>query len=180
MLVRNRTIISVMAMIFVVSFATAGLCADVAKIGTVNFEKILHNSAGGKAVKNQINEEGRRMRADLEKLQKEIEQLRSVLGKDGSAGVMNEAAREDKQWELDRKIVEIKALQKRYDRKLQDLQMRLLNSVRKDVLAIIRDYGKKEGYTLLLDELNVLYTPQSIDVTDKIIQLYNALPAKTK
>lgn len=178
MLIRKTAIIIILAMTFLISNAATGFCADVAKIGTVNFEKIFNNSAGGKAVKNQIKEEGRRMNADLEKLQNDIKELKQMLGKDGSAGVMNAAARENKQWELDRKIDEIKALKKRFDRKIQELQARLINSVRKDVLAIIGDYGKKEGYLLIIEDLNVVYTPKTIDVTDKVIQLYNAQYAK--
>ena len=92
--------------------ASRGYCADVAKIGTVNFERIFNNSAGGKAVKNKINEEGRGMNADLEKLQKEIKSLQELLSKDESAGVMNQSARENKAWELERKIDEVKALKK--------------------------------------------------------------------
>lgn len=157
---------------------SSGYCADVAKIGTVNFERIFNNSAGGKAVKNQINEEGRSMNADLEKLQKEIKALQELLNKDESAGVMNQTARENKAWELDRKIDEVKALKKRYDRKIQELQMRLINGVRKEVHDIIAEYAKKEGYLLIVEDLNVVYAPKTLDITDKIIQLYDAQYAK--
>lgn len=161
------------------TFGTAtAFCADVAKIGTVNFQKIFNNSAGGKAVKNQINKEGRSMNADLEKLQKEIKELQQLLSKDGGAGVMNDTARENKRWELDRKINEVKALKKRYDRKIQELQIRLINGVKKDVLKIIADHSKKEGYLLVLEDINIVYAPQSLDITDKIIQLYDASYSK--
>ena len=153
---------------------TAAYCADAAKIGTVNFEKIFNNSAGGKAAKNQMNEEGRGMNASLEKIQKEIKDLQEMLGKDDSAGVMNETARENKTWELDRKIDEVKALKKRYDRKIQELQVKLVNGVRRDVLKIIAEYGKKEGFLLIIEDINAVYAPQSLDITDKVIQLYDA------
>ena len=176
--IRKTAFFIAITALFVISTAGVAFCADVAKIGTVNFERIFNNSSGGKAVKNQIKQEGGRMNADLEKLQNEIKELKQMLGKDGSASVMNEAAKENKQWELNRKIDEVKALKKRFDRKIQELQMRLINSVRKEVLAIISEYAKKEGYLLIIEDLNVVYTPKSIDVTDKIIQLYNAQYAK--
>jgi Skp family chaperone for outer membrane proteins len=114
------------------------------------------------------------MNADLEKLQKEIKELQELLSKEGEAGVMNNSARENKRWELDRKINEVKALKKRYDRKIQELQIRLINGVKKNVLEIIADYSKKEGYLLVLEDINIVYAPQSLDITDKIIQLYDA------
>lgn len=157
-----------------------GFCADVAKIGTVSFEKIFNNSAGGKAVKNQIQKEGRSMNADLEKIQKEIKELQQLLEKDGGSGVLNETARENKRWELDRKINEVKALKRRFDRKIQELQVRLVNSVKKDVLKIVAEYSKKEGYLLIIEDINIVYAPQTLDITDKIIQIYDKSYAKKK
>jgi outer membrane protein len=152
----------------------SGYCADIAKIATVNFEKIFNNSTGGKAVKKQINDEGHGMNADLEKLQNEIKELQEILGKQDNAGVMSETALENKKWELERKIDEVKALKKRYDRKIQELQVRLINGVRKDVLSIIADYGKKEGYLLIIEDINAVYAPQTLDITDEVIKRYDA------
>lgn len=158
--------------------STSGFCADVAKIGTVNFEKIFNSSAAGKSVKNEIKQEGLSMNAQLEKVQNEIKALQELLGKDESAGVLDETAKENKRWELARKIEEVKALKKRFDRKIQELQVRLINGVRKDVLGIISEYGKKEGYLMIIEDLNVVYTPKTLDITDKIIQLYDVQYAK--
>ena len=43
----------------------------------------------------------------------------------------------------------------------------------RDVLKIISDYGKKEGYVLIIEDINAVYSPKSIDITDKVIQLYD-------
>ena len=175
----RKLMISILIGAFLITFGISeGICADVAKIGTVSFEKIFNNSAGGKAVKDQINKEGRSMNADLEKVQKEIKELQQLLEKDGGSGVMNESARENKKWELDRKVNEVKALKRRFDRKIQELQIRLINGVKRDVLKIVAEYSKKEGYLLVIEDINVVYAPQALDITDKIIQLYDKSYAK--
>ena len=56
--------------------------------------------------------------------------------------------------------------------------MRLINGVRKEVHDIIGEYAKKEGYLLIVEDLNVVYAPKTLDITDKIIQLYDAQYAK--
>ena len=173
MQIRKLIKLITLAMALLMLGSTSGFCADVAKIGTVNFEKIFNSSAGGKAVKNEINEEGRSMNSQLEKVQNEIKDLQDLLGKDSSASILNDSAKENKRWELERKIDEVKALKKRFDRKIQELQVRLINGVRKDVLAIITDYGQKEGYLMIIEDINVVYTPKTLDITDKIIQLYD-------
>jgi outer membrane protein len=150
-----------------------GFCADVAKIGTVNSQKIVDKSAAGKAASNMMQSEGQKMEADLSKLSDEIKEIKQVVDKEDNAGVLTKSALEEKKWELGRKMEELKALKKRYDRKLQNMQMRLINELRKDVAQIITEYGKKEGYLLIVENISVLYAPQSLDITDQIIQIYN-------
>jgi len=178
MLSRKITLFITVLTTILLSVASMGYCADVAKIGTINFEKIFNNSAAGKKVKDQINNEGRGMNADLEKIQKEIKTLQEELSKDAGTGVLNATARETKQWELNRKVDEVKALKKRFDRKIQTLQVKLINGVKKDVLRIVADYSKKEGYLLVMEDINIVYAPQTLDITDKIIQLYDASASK--
>jgi outer membrane protein len=178
MQIRKLIKLIMMTTVLLTLFGNNGFCADVAKIGTVNFEKIFNSSAGGKAVKNQINEEGRSMNAQLEKIQKEIKDLQKMLSNDSSAGVLDESAKENKRWELERKIDEVKALKNRFDRKIQELQVRLINGVRKDVLGIITEYGQKEGYLMIIEDINVVYTPKTLDITDKIIQQYDVQYSK--
>ena len=100
------------------------------------------------------------------------------MKKDAETGVLNDTARETKQWELNRKIDEVKALKKRFDRKIQTLQVKLINGVKKDVLKIVSDYSKKEGYLLIMEDINIVYAPKTLDITDKIIQLYDASYSK--
>jgi outer membrane protein len=178
MTIRKMTIAVTLTMLFTMAGAGVGICADVAKVGTVNFEKIFNNSTAGKAVRDTIKAEGQRMNADLEKIQNEINELQDVLKQDSGASIMNTAARENKQWELNRKIDEVKALKKRFDRKIQEMQMRLVNTVRKEVLKLIHDYGQKEGYLMIIEDINLVYAPKGLDITDKVIQMYNAQTAK--
>ncbi len=152
--------------------------ADVAKIGTVNFQKIFDNSKAGQKVKEEINQEGHRMESDLKQKGEEINDLKEAIERD--AAVMSKEARDEKKWQYDRKVDDVKALKRKYDRQIQELQMRLVNGIRKEVLEIINDYGKKEGYLLIIEDLNTVYAPESLDITDQVIQLYNSSYDKKK
>lgn len=161
-----------LALLIMVIGIPSGFCADVAKIGTVNFQRIFENSSAGKAVKAEINAEGKRMEQDLKAKGEEIKALEKRLSDD--AGVMSKEAREEQRWEYERKIDEVKALKKKYDRQIQELQMQKVNGVRQEVLQLIQEYGKKEGYLLIVEDINVVYAPQNMDLTDEIIKRYNA------
>ncbi|MBI5592151.1 MAG: OmpH family outer membrane protein [Deltaproteobacteria bacterium] len=50
-----------------------------------------------------------------------------------------------------------------------------------EVVEVVQDIGKKEGYTLIVEKRTggVVYAPTSIDITDSVIQIYNAQPPKS-
>ena len=152
--------------------------ADVAKIGTISFQKIFDNSIAGKAAKEEINREGRRMEADLKSKGDEIKSLQQQLDNDG--GLLSKEAREEKKWQLNRMVDDVKALKRKYDRQIQEFQVKHVNQIKKDVLDIIQNYGKKEGYLLILEDIGVIYAPQSVEITDQIIQIYNDRQTQNK
>ena len=179
-MLRKTAILMVLSLFFCIWGVSPGMCADVAKIGTVNFQKIFENSEAGKVVKKQITEEGKRMEADLRQKGEEIKEIKKMLDQDKDLGVMSKDAREEKKWQLDRKLDNVNALKRKYDRQIQEMQVSLINKVRKDVLELIRKHGEKEGYLLIIEDLGVVYAPESLDITDKIIQLYNQEYSKKK
>jgi outer membrane protein len=172
MQLRNIILTTTICFGFLIMSAPAAFCADVAKIGTISFQKIFDNSIAGKAAKEEINKEGRRMEADLKSKGDEIKTLQQQL--DNDAGLMSKDAREEKKWQLNRMVDDVKALKRKYDRQIQEFQVKRVNQIKKDVLDIIQNYGKKEGYLLILEDIGVIYAPQSVEITDQIIQIYNS------
>ncbi len=41
-------------------------------------------------------------------------------------------------------------------------------------LIIAQEIGKKEGYLIIIDKSVAIYVPKTLDLTDKVIQEYNA------
>jgi outer membrane protein len=142
-----------------------------AKIGVINLEKILKESEAGKSAENEIVGEVQRMENDLKRKSDDINALQKQLESDG--GVMSKEAREEKKWDLDKKINEAKSLQKKYGGQIQELRTKNLNQIRQGLLPIIQEYGQKENYTVIIDNMGVIYAQQGSDITDKIIKLYN-------
>ncbi len=152
--------------------------ADVAKIGIVDFMKILETSNAGKAGQAEIKKQADKMKADLEKKGAEIEELKKKIEKDAMVG--NKEMREEKEREVQIKYLDFKNLEKKYSSELQKTQSDSLVRIQKEVQIIADEIGKKEGYLLIIEkrEAGVFYAPASVDITDKLIQQYNAKPAQ--
>ena len=165
--------LSLIGIIMVLAYlaATPGLAADVAKIGVVNFQQILETSNSGKAAKAELKTAKDRMENDLKAKGSEIEDLRKRL--ENESMVMSKEMREEKGREVRIKMNDFKTLQKQYSTDLQSLERQLMQKMQTDVAKVVEEIGKKEGYLLIISNLGVLYAPNSIDITDKIIKQLN-------
>jgi outer membrane protein len=163
---------NVLFMVSVFSIANFALAADVAKIGIVDLQRVLETSDAGKSAQVSIKKQKETMEKDLKQKGAEIDQLRQRLERESM--VMSKEAREEKEREYRIKLGDFKSLQKKYTEELQSLEKKLVGQIQEDVFSMVNEIGKKEGYLLIISRIGVLYSPNSIDVTDKLIQQLNA------
>ena len=150
--------------------------ADVAKIGIVDIQRIMNTSDQGKSAQAQIKEQSDKMTETLKGKGAEIEELKNQIERDSM--VMSKEKREEKEREFRIKLNDLKSLEKRYRGELQVMEKKLANELREQVLVIVGEIGKKEGYLLIINNFNVMYAPGSIDITDQLIKQLNARHAK--
>jgi outer membrane protein len=154
-----------------VFFGTFVIAADVAKIGVIDFQKVLETADAGKTIQSELKKENEKMAADLQQKGGEIEKIRKRLERESM--VMSKEMREEKEREQRIKVNDFKTLQKKYRAQLQKHQVQLMQQLQSAVTAITREIGKKEGYLLIMDKRGVIYAPNSVDLTDKVIQRLN-------
>jgi len=161
-------------------FATSLYGADVAKIGIVDFQRILETSSAGKKAQAEISKQGKKMETDLKGKGAEIDEIKKKLERE--ALVMSKEMRQEREREIRIKINDFKSLQKKYMTDFKMQEQRLVGRIQKDLFEIVEEVGKKEGYLLILErrEGGVLYSPNSNDITDKLIQKYNAKFARSE
>jgi len=159
-------------------FAASSYGADVAKIGVVNFQKILEKSDAGKKATAEINKRGKEMEASLKAKGEEIDATKKKLERE--ALVMSKEMREQKEREIRININDFKTLKNKYMADFKQHEARLVRDIQKEVLEIVTEMGKKEGFLVIFEkrEAGVLYSPDSIDITDRLIQKYNAIFSK--
>jgi outer membrane protein len=150
--------------------------ADVAKIGVANLQRVLETSNQGKSAQEEIKKQKDQMELELKQKGGEIEELRKQLERESM--VMSKEKREEKEREVRIKINDFKSLEKRYRAQLQNLEKKLVNALLKEVSTLVEEIGKKEGYLLIINNTGVLYSPNSINITDQLIKQLNARYAK--
>jgi len=164
----------IFAVIFIATFVFifSSNAADVAKIGVVDLKRVLDNSSAGKLAQAELSQQGKKMQKELEKRQAEMVEIQKNLER--QAAVMSKDAREQKIRDLKIKKIDIENLNKKYRSEFRQSERKKLIKIQKEVLSITEEIGKKEGYLIIFDKSAAIYVPKTLDLTDKVIQEYNA------
>ena len=146
-----------------------------AKIGIIDFQRVLEASDAGKAAQGEINKQGEKMESDLKERSDEIEALETKLERESM--VMDSEVRQEKQREVRIKINDIKTLQKKYIADFKKMEAQIINKIQKSVFDVVAELGQKGEYTLIMEKRagGVVYAADAQDITDEVIKQYNTV-----
>jgi outer membrane protein len=143
------------------------------KIGYVDLQRAQTESHAGRRAKEKFKVEVDKIQATLQKQKDSIERLKTQIEKKGS--VMKESERNSLEEDYRKKLRDFERSYKDSQADLQRKDNELTGSIIEDLQGVIQEYGKREGYTLILEVASsaVLYGSDSADLTDKVIAEYN-------
>ncbi|MGB9711163.1 MAG: OmpH family outer membrane protein [Thermodesulfovibrio sp.] len=150
------------------------------KIGVVDVYRVLNESEEGKKAVGQLQNMLEERQKILEEKQKKIQTLKDELEKKRS--VLSEDARKAKEDEIDRLGRELQRTAADYQMELQKKQNEITQSMFKEIKQLINEYAQKEGYSLIIEKVEqiIIFTTPEVDITDKIISLYNQKTSQQK
>jgi outer membrane protein len=151
----------------VVSADAAGPTVQL-KIGFVDLQKTLNETAAGKKAKAKLESDKKAKQTELDKKQKELQAYAAELEK--QKVVLKPDVLRQREKELQDKYV---ALQERYFQLQQDLSKQealLVREIFGKASPIIDQIAKRDGYTLILEknEGAVLYGDKNLDLTPEV------------
>ena len=161
------SIISLMGLVFM----TSAYAADI-KIGVIDTQRIMAESKAGIATRTLFSKEVQENNSRLQAKQKEVQALQDELNAKGKE--MTAVALAEKQEKFSNAYKELTRMKNDITEDLEtrnnELTQKLLNAIRE----IVVQYSQKEKFTMILDKNSVMSYDSAVDITDKIIQLYDA------
>ena len=145
--------------------------ADV-KVGVLDIDKIISDSKAGKSASVIFNKEKETKQAALNAKGKEVQTIQDEIN--SKAKDMTAAAYTEKTAKYSKLKKEYDRMKTEIDEDLKDRNTELTRRLYSEVAAIVSDYCKKEKYTVILEKSYVAAYDGAIDITDKIVQLYDA------
>ncbi|MCZ7683181.1 MAG: OmpH family outer membrane protein [Sandaracinaceae bacterium] len=111
----------------------------------------------------------------LDKSQNELKALKEQIEQQVKAGVAEKVLQE-RAAEYQKALIELQSKYMEYQRELAEQEARLTREIIARMERILRRIGQAEGYTMIVErnEGGVVWVPSNLDITDNVIQRYNA------
>ncbi|HUD00153.1 MAG TPA: OmpH family outer membrane protein [Candidatus Polarisedimenticolaceae bacterium] len=154
------------------------LCVPVAgaqervKIGFIDIQRAISDSNAGKRAKERFQAQVKKAEAELLKEKTELERLKADLDKKGP--LMKEEERRNLEGDLQRRYVNYQRTMTDHQQELRQKEGALTGDILKELEKIVNDIGKSDKFTLILERNQILYSDQGIDVTNKVIEVFNS------
>ncbi|TMB03991.1 MAG: OmpH family outer membrane protein [Deltaproteobacteria bacterium] len=171
-----RVALGLMALALVLGAAPLGAVEQ--KIGVVDMQRALNECDAGKKAKDQVKAKFERSQNQLKKQREDLDRLKEDYER--KATVLKDEERRNLEKDLESRGLEFKRKYEDFQRDLKETDAELTKSIVAELYELVRDYGEKHGYTLVLEASSgaLLYNDKTVDVTDEIVKLHNASPHK--
>ncbi len=176
---RSTAKLIIMALM-IAALASSGLAQQIIKIGVVNSQEVLEKSAEGKRVLAQLQDKDKRNQAELSRRDQEIQELQTRLNTQRLT--LTPEALRNLSTDLQRKQTERQRFFEDAGREMNELAERLFQRIQNELLPIIEQMGKENGMDVIFDlgKSGAIYFSPSIEITQDVIQRYDASKAPAK
>ncbi len=153
-------------------FISFSVQAAEVKIGIIDTQKIMAQSKTTTDLRAEFYKEIETKRNEFVEKQKAAQALDEEIKTKGQDMTYQE--RREKADLLNQKAKELQRMKEdiEFDVKLKDEEVS--RKFLRDISEIIRDYQKKENYTVIFEKGTVAAYDDAIDITEKIIQIYDS------
>jgi outer membrane protein len=163
------------ATILAIALAAAGVGAAQTKVGIVNLQRAISETAEIKKAIVDVTTKYRPRQEDLEKLQADIQNLQQQIASGKLAPAAEQQARAEgtfKERQLQRKDQD---LRDDFDRERQDT----INHAAQRMQQVIQKIADERGLDVVIDSANALYFKAGLELTDAAVAAYDkAYPVK--
>ena len=149
------------------------------KIAVIDIQRAFKEVDEGKKAQEQLKSEFKRKQGELDKERNQIQ----GLFKDFQSNEMlyTPDVKAQKRKALQERMVKFQAKGQKLQGEMDKNQSQLLAKILGRIKVVLKDFGKKKKYEVILRKDTVLYSPGHFDITNEVIRMYNKkFPLKKK
>jgi outer membrane protein len=168
----KRLVVVVIGLILLGWFGSV-LAAEL-KVAYVDIQKAVNESNAGKEAKKVITKEVEKFQRLIADKQRELQTLKESLEK--QAPMLTSDARATREKDYQNKLREFQRWGEDTQNEINQKRAEMERNISMGFQKVIQKVGADEGYTLILEknENIVLYVSKALDITDRVIKVYDA------
>jgi outer membrane protein len=169
-----------LALLLVAGFGSAAHADPPIKIAVVDMQRAMNETEDGRKAKSNLKKVFEERQKQLDKQQNDLKTMKESLEK--QRDVLSRDVLAKKLEEYQKAFGELQTTYMEFQRELQSKEGELTRDIIERMQRIMRRVGQTDGYTLVLErnESGVVFVPSNYDLTDLLIQRYNAGEGKAE
>ena len=169
----RKLVIIIGIILFLGGWLGSSLAAEL-KFGCVDIQRVMNECNAGKEAKKTISKEMEKLQRLFAERQKELQSMKETLEK--QAPMLAQDARATKEKEFQTKVRDYQRWLEDNQKEIQQKGIEMERNILLGLQKVIKKLGEEEGYTLVLEknEMIVLFASKAMDLTDRVIKLFDA------
>ncbi|NQT95686.1 MAG: OmpH family outer membrane protein [Candidatus Omnitrophica bacterium] len=168
-MVKVKVLILVVAlMLGFCSFSEYAQAADAVKIAYIDVASVFDSYDKTKDEDAALGKKSETKQKERERVVEKIRNSKSELE------LLGEKQREKKQAQIDEEIRKLQDFDREAKTELRRERDTMVREILKEIDVVIKDYAKKNGYTIVLNSRILVYAEEGYDITREIVNILNS------
>lgn len=163
----KRLIVLFVAVMFLLGGAVYSYAKDL-KIAYVDLDKVFEEYNKTKDEYKNLDNKLKGKENERKKMVDEVRKMKDELE------LLSDKGKEEKQTAIDEKINNLSEFDKKARDEFKKERMDAIKNISNEIDGVIQDYGKAQGYDLIVSSRALVYGKDEFDITDVIIKALNS------
>jgi outer membrane protein len=145
--------------------------AQTMRVAVVETQRAVMETEDGLRAQATLKKLFEKRQRELDQKQKDLQKEREELEKNAKSLPQEQLATRAEKWQ--REMAQVQSVFVEYNKELQQKQNELTGPIVQKIVGIIRRLATQDGYDMVLERQAATYFRSDLDLTDKVITLYN-------
>lgn len=141
------------------------------KVGVFDSQRLSEETEQGKKYQAELDAFRDKVAKEIEAKEREIKNLEGQLKAQELS--LSEEKRANLQKEIQKQYVEIQRMRDDASRDFQSELLEVQKKFQDELLQIVAEMGREQGYTIIFEKIQVIYFSGVVDITNDIIAKFN-------
>lgn len=144
------------------------------KIGYVDLQRVLAETEEGRKARSRLEGDFKAKQSEIDKRLTELKKAKEDFDK--QKAMLQAAARDAKQRELDTQMSELQSVYMKHQEDLSRKEAQAMKEIFEKTQKIIQKIAQEEGISLVLEKTqsSILWAQPALDITNELVRRYNA------